>query len=284
MRTPGWRFCAALLLSAFCTAALAGCGGRAREVTKIADAYVGGFTALYEQGNRYAEQGLQLQADYAYGWAAASACAMRCAVDQLLRLKGEPPAADGADGRPGEWDAIAAMNYASPYPWYFEGLVHSAQDQGEEARACYEKALLNPAFSAEHDEALSTLLVLSAEELAQLRDSLTALEDAIFAVYAPKPAGYPREAMGFSDRYLSALARESLQANPEDCRGALRHYEAALRVNPFEGDYFAACALMHLQMEDLDRVFFYVNEGLFVDPGHEGLRRIAQVLNGGEEP
>lgn len=281
MGSFGRRFGAALLALSLCAAVLTGCGDKAREVTKIADAYISGFEKLCEQGGSYAEQGLQIQADYAYGWAAASVCAMGLAVDRLLEMKGEA-VPETKSGRPGDWDAIAEMNYASPYPWYFEGLVYTALEKEDEARACYEKALLNPAFSAGHDEALSTLLVLTAPELKELREKLSALEDALFAVYEPKASGYPREAMGFSDLYLRALARESLQADPANYRGALRHYEAALRVNPFEGDNFVGCALMCLQLEEIERVFFYVNEGLFVDPGHEGLLAMAEVLNGGE--
>lgn len=43
----------------------------------------------------------------------------------------------------------------------------------------------------------------------------------------------PAKELGFDDKYLRILARESLAANPEDYRAALQHYEAALRVNPF---------------------------------------------------
>lgn len=41
------------------------------------------------------------------------------------------------------------------------------------------------------------------------------------------------------------------------------------------------CALMHLYLKEMDEAFFYVNEGLFVDPKHEGLNKMADILNGG---
>lgn len=276
-----YRCCRArALILVLCALALTGCAGGVSDTAKIADAYINGFTKLYEQGDDYTEMGLQIQADYAYGWAAASVSAMRYCVDCLLYLKGEGQSLEEVvGGRMGDWDKIASMNYASPYPWYFEGLVYNTQDKNDAAQSCYEKALLNPAFSAEHDEALSVLHVMPVKELKCVKDKLTELEDTIFAVYEPEHIAYPREELGFSDSYLRTLARESLAKNPTDYRGALRHYEAAIKVNPFEGDNFVGCALMHLYLKETDKAFFYVNEGLFVDPEHEGLNKIAAILN-----
>ncbi len=276
------RFCAGLITLALCAAVLTGCGGRALDMVKIADAYIDGFTMLYEQGNEYTEQGLQIQANYTYGWAAASVSAMRCCVDNLISLKSEDqPLEKISEGRMTDWDKIAAMSYASPYPWYFEGLAFNSQGKDDEAQACYEKALLNPAFSAEHDESLSVLLVMPVKELETVREKLTKLEDKIFAVYKSEQTDYPREALVFDDVYLCTLAKECLAADSTDYRGALRHYKAALKVNPYEGDNFVGCALMHLYLEEIDEAFFYVNEGLFVDPEHAGLNKIADILNGG---
>lgn len=283
MKNLIYRYCCAGLITlVLCTAVLTGCSNKTSGTVKIADAYIDGFTKLYEKGNEYTDLGLQLQANYSYSWAAASVSAMRCCVDNLISLKSEnQPLEKISDGHMTDWNKIAAMNYASPYPWYFEGLVYSMQDNAEAAQACYEKALLNPAFSAKHDEALSVLLAMPAKDLKSVREKLLKLEDKIFAVYEPEQAVYPREALGFDDKYLRTVARESLSANPTDYNGALRHYEAALKVNPFEGDNFAGCALMHLYLGEMDKAFFYVNEGLYVDPEHKGLNEIADILNGG---
>lgn len=178
-----------------------------------------------------------------------------------------------------DWETIAELSYASPYPWYFEGLTFSAEGNNADARVCYENALLNPAFSAEHDEALSVLLVLPVEDLEAIQKKLMKLEDQIYAVYQPEFTHYPRHALGFDDSYLRILAKESLEAVPADYRGALRHFEAALKVNPFEGDNFVGCALMHLYLGETDKAYFYINEGLFVDPEHKGLNEIAAILN-----
>ncbi len=37
---------------------------------------------------------------------------------------------------------------------------------------------------------------------------------------------------------------------------------------------------MHLHLDEIEKTYFYVNEGLYVDPDHEGLQQIADVLNG----
>lgn len=274
------RFAAAVLCLALAVS-LCGCGGKTSDTVKIAEAYIDGFSKLYEKGDEYTDSGLQLQADYSYGWAAASVSSMRYCVDCLLYLKGEGKSLEEVvGGRMGDWDEIASLNYASPYPWYFEGLVYNTQGKSDAAQSCYEKALLNTAFSPEHDEALSVLHVMSVKELKSVKDKLTELEDKIFAAYEPEHTAYPREELGFSDSYLRTLARECLLREPTDYRGALRHYEAALRVNPFEGDNFVGCALMHLYLGEMDETYFYVNEGLFVDPEHEGLNTIVAILNG----
>lgn len=263
------------------TVSLAGCVARVSGSTKIADAYIDGFAKFYEQGGEYTGLGLQLQAQYAYGWAGASVSAMRYCVDCLLYMKGEGKTLEEVvGGRVGSWDDIAAVNYASPYPYYFEGLVYNAEAKNDYAQLCYEKALINPAFSAENGEALSVLEIMSVGDLIALKKKLTALEDQIYAVYQPEKRTIPRYELNFSDGYLRTLAKEQLSVNDKDYRGALRYYEAALAVNPFEGDNYVGCALMHLYMDDIDKTFFYVNEGLFVDPEHEGLISIADILNG----
>jgi tetratricopeptide (TPR) repeat protein len=260
--------------------AFSGCTGGQTDAIKIAEAYIHGFAKFYEQGNEYTDQGLQIQAQYAYGWAAASVSAMRYCVDCLLYLEGEGNTLeDVVDGRLDNWDEIAAMNYASPYPYYFEGLVYDSQGKNEDARLCYEKALINPDFSSENNEPLMILITMSANELKSVKKKLTELEDKIFSTYEPEEVSYPRRELNFSDKYLRTLARECLAADETDYRGALWHYEVALSVNPFEGDNFVGCALMHLYMGETDKAFFYINEGLFVDPEHDGLNRIADILN-----
>lgn len=270
-----------LLLVSLCAGILAGCGQqKPSPAMQIADTYIDGFRKFYELGNEYTQQGLQIQARYAYGWAAASVSSMRRCVDCLLTAKGGKPVSDSSsDELPPDWDTIAAMNYASPYPWFFQGLADQAEGRTNEAEACYENALVNPAFDSEYGKALFVLGAMPAGELKTLQKKLTGLEDQIFAVYTPEPADIPWDARSFDDVYLCLRARETLQADETNYRGALRYYQAAVAVNPFDGDNFAGCALMCLYLNDSDRTFYYVNEGLYVDPNHEGLNRLAGLLN-----
>ena len=261
---------------------LAGCVLKPSGSVRIADAYIDGFAKFYKQGGEYTKLGLTLQADYSYGWAGASVSAMRLCVDSLLYMKGEGKSLEEVIGkRLKNWNEIASMNYATPYPYYFEGLVYNAEAKNDYAERCYEKALLNPAFSSDKGEALVVLEIMPVGELTTLKKKLTALEDQIYVVYHPQKSTIPRYELNFSDAYLRTAAKDKLTANDKDYRGALRYYEAALAVNPFEGDNFAGCALMNLYMNDIDKTYYYVNEGLFVDPKHEGLTRIADILNGG---
>ena len=98
-------------------------------------------------------------------------------------------------------------------------------------------------------------------------------------MYMPKAANYPRMDKGFDDAYLRSLGLAVLDADGADYAGALRHFEAALAADPFDGDNFGACALMCLYMSDADMMFYYVNEGLYVDPENEGLNELADALN-----
>lgn len=268
-------------MAVLCISMLTGCVTKnPSDSMKIANEYVDGFYKFYELGGQYTEQGLQLQADYAYGWSAASLSSMRYCVECLMYLKGEGDTLEElVDGRRADWDEIAALNFASPYPWFFEGLICHIQNQNDEAVACYEKALMNPAFSAEYGEALMVLAAMSKRELRLLEEKLVEMENQVLAAYSPEYTVYPRSAMGYDDKYLRALAQETLAADNTDYAGALRHYEAALAANPFDGDNFVGCALMYLYLDDISKACFYINEGLFVDPEHDGLNQIADVVN-----
>lgn len=270
-----------VVLSLVLAASLTGCALRPSGATKIATTFIDGFEDFYELGKEYEGLGLTLQADYAYGWAGASVSAMRYCVDSLLYMKGEGKTLeDIVNGRLGNWDEIAALNFASPYPYYFEGLVYNAEEENDYAQTCYEKALMNPAFSAENCEALAVLEIMPIPELKELKKNLTELEDRILAGYEPENTAIPRYELNYSDAYLRTAAKEQLAAKETDYRGALRYYKAALAVNPFEGDNFVGCALMCLFMDDIEGSVYYVNEGLFVDPEHAGLLELADQLNG----
>jgi tetratricopeptide (TPR) repeat protein len=260
--------------------ALTGCGSKTAEAEKIVSAHLDGFENFVDQGDKFAERSLDIQADYTYGWAAASVSGMRYCIDCLLYMKGEGASLEEvAAGRPDDWDEIAAMNYASPYPYYYEGLVYNAEAQNAYAQHCYERALINPAFSAEYAESLVVLEVLPVESLKRIKARLTALEDRFYAEYEPQSLSVPRSEFNFSDAYLRTAAKEILNQNAEDYQLALNFYQAAITVNPFEGDNFLGCALMCLYLNDIKGAVYYINEGLLIDPEHEGLMNLAEAVN-----
>ncbi|HBR02990.1 MAG TPA: hypothetical protein DD738_10295, partial [Ruminiclostridium sp.] len=88
---------------------------------------------IKKMGDDYAENDMKLQAQHYYGMAGSSVSAMRLAVDHILDMKGEnkylKDVADAEDtnvtAKPTykDWESIAAISPASPYPYYFEGLI-----------------------------------------------------------------------------------------------------------------------------------------------------------------
>ena len=78
--------------------------------------------------------------------AVASICSMRYAVDCLLELGGTP---FPDDSRLRDWDEIAALSWATPYPYLFEGFVHDAKGERDAAVSCYKSAYNNANISEE---------------------------------------------------------------------------------------------------------------------------------------
>ena len=104
------------------------------------------FFKLIEESEKYGQKFDNLLMDetaaYFYGFSGASVSAMRLAVERLLWLKGEGDDFDSltAGSRYTDWDEIAEICYASPYPYYFEGLIFDAQGKSEEAAKAYASA------------------------------------------------------------------------------------------------------------------------------------------------
>jgi hypothetical protein len=117
------------------------------------------IVSLFNDGNKYYEEGITPAAEYCYRIAAASINSMRYAVDCLLEIKGTAPS---EDGRLRDWDAIAALSWTSHYPYVFEGIVLEAGGDKNAAMSCYEKAALNPLIS-EDDADLRCITLLNAE-------------------------------------------------------------------------------------------------------------------------
>jgi tetratricopeptide (TPR) repeat protein len=248
------------------------------EVEYLHVQMINAMSELKKTGDERKENGIDLLANYYYGVAGASISAFRFAVDCMLYLKGEGESLSEIVGDAyDDWDTIAAINYASPYPDYFEGLIYQIQDDEDKAKECYVNAILNPNFP-EQDISFYYLFDFSIDELYSLKEELTAFEKSIYEVFTPVSDVCERNPYNHNDEYLRAAAQEVLKKNPEDIETAFKYYNTALLVNPFEGKNFAACALISLRLGDLESAIYYVNEGLFIDEECEELGKLAEAL------
>ncbi len=266
-----------------------------RSSISSASAYTEFKEAMLEikrMGDDYTENGMKLQAQHYYSIAGSSVSAMRLAVDHILDMKGESmyldDVADAEDtnvtAKPiyKDWESIAAISPASPYPYYFEGLIYHIQGNESKAKEAYKNALINPLFS-ENSAAFYYLNELSIDELSKMRDDLAVIESDIYAIFSPRPYGLERHPMNFNDEYLRAKAKDVLEKEPNEYTEALRYYTAALRVNPFDAKNYASCALISIFNNDVDAAIICVNEGLWVDENNKALNQIAAWLTQNQE-
>lgn len=236
------------------------------------------MSELKNIGDEFKEYEMDLQANYYYGVAGASISAFRFAIDCMLYLKGEGENLSEIVGDVyGDWDTIAEINYASPYPYYFEGLIHHIQGDQDEAAECYTNAVLNPSFP-EQDISFIYLFDFSIDELYSLKEELAALEESIYAAYTPVRDICERSPYNYNDEYLRAAALETLKEDPEDLETAWKYYNTALLVNPFEGKNFAACALMSIYQKDIESAIYYINEGFLIDEECEELKKLEEIV------
>ena len=260
-----------------------------------ASAYIEFKEAMLEikrMGDDYAESGMKLQAQHYYGIVGSSVGAMRLAVDHILDMKGENKYLDDVAGAEDtnvtakpiykDWESIAAISPASPYPYYFEGLIYHIQGNESKAREAYQNALINPLFS-ENSAAFYYLNELSIDELSKMRDELAVIESDLYEIFTPRPYGLERHPMNYNDEYLRAKAKDVLEKEPNGYTEALRYYTAALRVNPFDAKNYACCALISIFNNDVDAAITCVNEGLWVDEDNKELNQIAAWLTQNQE-
>jgi len=261
---------AVLSVALLVIAPLAGCGDSRTPAEVVADAFADSLSAVFDQGVEFEADGLVEVAEYMYGTAAAGTSAMRYAVDNLIAQRDGTALEAVVGDRLGDWDQIAALGYASAYPYLFQGFVADAQGHADEAAALYAKALLNPRL-LEHSEYLKSVTQLDSAALGRVKAKLTALEDKIFAVYAPPGLGIPRDERNFNDAWLRLQAQDKLKQTADDYDGALAFYRAAVAVNPYNGDNYAGCATMYLFKGDAGAALHYINDGLIVDSSNAPL-------------
>ena len=252
----------------------------ASQEMQLVVAFVNAQLENLKTGDNWSKQGMSLQADHVYSYTMANISGMRLCVDYLLDAAGEKTGIETEDTiRYTIWDEIAALNYSSPYPWVFEGLAYHAQGDIEHAKACYENALLNPDLNVKaNDLLILSMEALTAQELKTLKAQLETIEDQLNENYPQEWNNYPRDPYVFSDEYLIAVSEDAMTAG--QLGWALAACEQAVRVNPFNGDNFFACAIMQLYFNDnIQKTVYYINEGLDADPEHAGLTAMVDLLN-----
>ena len=239
-------------------------------------AFIDGVVEVLETALESDKIGMDVVTSHYYGTAAASISAMRYAVDCLLEIRGAAP---GDDGRPDDWDVIAALGWASPYPYLFEGIVLTAKGNSGAARSRFEKAALNPVLG-EDDADLLVIIEMNIEQLQSLRSALTEVEDRIFEVYTGFFRTVPRGEFNFSAAYLRSEGRKVLEADESAYYEALDYYFAALAADPFDVGTYLGIVMIYTSMEDMDGMRRWLNTGMLVDPENEKLNKVYDMMKG----
>ena len=232
---------------------------------------------IKEFGDRTSEYGLTVNAEYYYSFAGASISAFRYAVECILWLKGEGDTLDSftADSRYSGFDRIAEINYASPYPSYFEGLLYEVQGKYDECVTPYAYASIMPMFPEEGLD-FYYLKKMSIDGLYELRDSLREVEEEIYGVYSPVLTGHEWDRKLFDTEYL--LGMSASEISESEYESALFYAKQALKSNPFIERSWQNAAACAMYAEQLELMGEYVEEGLAIFPEDEKLLILKQVL------
>ncbi len=252
--------------------------------TEMREQFINAMDEMCSSGDTLKEQGLSLQADSYYAFAGCSVSSLRYAVENILWLKGEGDDLTSftADSIYTEWDEIASICYASPYPYYFEGLTFHVQAKNEEATKCYENALLNPAYP-EDGVNFYFLKDMRVEDLYALRDTLRAKETEIYSKFTPTLIETERDPYLFETSYLRAKSAEAM-ANG-DYTAASIYAKIAVANDPLDAENFKNAVLCCIASEELSEAGRFLDWGMLIAPDDEGLGSLYQVfsqLGGGE--
>lgn len=221
-------------------------------------------------GDKMAEVYQPVQSEYYYSYAAASVGAFRYAAEYILWLKGEGDTlADlTADSRVVGWDKIAELNYGSPYPSYFEGLLLEIQGKPDEAKRPYAVAAVMPLYPEEGLD-FGYIKQMEVSDLYKLRDTLREFENTLYGVYTPKLTGGEWDRYYFDGEYLREQIGVSM--NTEDYGTALYLSEQALKVDPYDVLNWRSAVVCALAAEQSGQMGAYVDEGLAIFPEDETL-------------
>lgn len=278
----------ALLLCAVMLIACASCGKDNKDDPDTGEgtsytAFIDTMTVIKGYGDKMSELYMPVQSEYYYSFAGASVGALRYAVEYILYLRGEGTdlASFTKDSKYSGFDRIAELNYSSPYPSYFEGLILDMQGKTNEAQRPYAIASIMPQFPEEGLD-FWYLKTMEISKLYELRDSLRAFENSLYEVYAPRLTGGEWNRNYFDTEYLVASIHDAL--NAKDTAKAKTLVNHALKVDPFDVLVWRSAVLVAIGDGDLETAGAYLDEGLSIFPNDEMLLGFKQgIVSAAEE-
>ena len=287
------RITALILIFLLALPALFGCFSDDNGQTEKTDALSETeFFKIIDQSFAYGKKFDKLLMDetaaYFFGFAGCSVSAMRFAAERILWLRGEGDDFDSltAGSRYTNWDEIAEICYASPYPYYFEGLLYEIQGDNENAAKAYVSAAVMGNYP---DKGLDFryMRTMDIKDLYALRDKLRGYEDSIYGEYRPVLYGYERTPYNFSAEYLCADATELLDAGKYE--EALVPAIYAVRIKPKMAESWICAITAASYADQAYTATKLLEEALRYFPDHEGLNALASSFadvnneNGGEQ-
>jgi len=230
-----------------------------------------------KHSEEYSDVGMFLQANWFDSMGAVCACSLRFYIDRMIELKGGTVPPD-EKARLSDWDAIGSLNMASPFAWAFESFALRAEGKTAEAESAWANAAANPLMVEEFKDTAALFEALSVGELLTARAQAAAQEDILLDAAGSYRPPFDRVSRGWSDVYYLEKGNEVLKADETDFAGALSWYRAALAVDPFDPQNFYACAQMHMEMDEVMEMLYYLEEGLRIAPNDERLNTLLEVL------
>jgi hypothetical protein len=241
------------------------------------DDYIAGINESVKWGETWTTDGFAIQGEYYYSLAGLEASSLRFAIEQILYLRGEGESLDALTegSRFTDWNTIAEINYSSPFPYYFEGLLYQFQGKTEEAAQAYNGALASPLFP---DDGLDFYHLRNMEisELYELRDRLREMETAIYTAYSPVISGYMRDAMNGNAEYM--VIQSALAVNEKDFPLAFTRARIAVQNDPFNPDSIVCAASAAITCGEYVQAARYIDNGLLLAPEDEGLNRLRELF------
>lgn len=173
-----------------------------------------------------------------------------------------------------------SVSLVSPYEDLFRGLVADFRGQAEEAKKGYMLAFLNPYLDRSLSD-FSFLATMPTDDLYDLSLELDVLDrkyrdvmtDTSF--YLGQPA-----LIHWNAEYFRELAKKELQReNNPDVHIAIRYYEAALRVDPFDPVNYEILARLYALVHNFPKMESIINEALALDPDNAFYQEMIRIYD-----